>query len=170
MKGLNIHLKSFDLKQNLVNSQDKILVSATTFPEKNNDAFVTGAKHMNSVNYDFKVNIADKTDGILIVFRKIKSENQTQVIASALISSKMIPINNSTNNETKVLKICEPTPKSNKDQRVLGEMQIQLTLTKPFPDDSKDNSQHKRKAHHHLYSELKEKNEEIPYSLFLYDD
>ena len=170
MKGLNIHLKSFKLNENLVNSNDQIRVSITTFPEENKEAFVINAKQMNSVNYDFKVNITDKTHDIYVVFRKIGVPH-LPIIASAIINSKSFPANNSSKVEAKTLKIYEPPQKVNKELRVFGEMQIELSLKAAFPTlNSKENNQQIKKTQKYLYSELDDKNEEIPCSDFLNDD
>ena len=169
MKGLNIHLKSFKLNQNLVSSNDKVRVSITTFPEGNKEAFITEAKQMNSINHDFKVNITDKTQDIIVVFRKMEIL-QDPIIASTTISSKELPttLNKA---ENKSFEIYEPAQKSNKDRHVFGQMQIQFKLTSAFPvSQSKENNQQKNKTQKNFYSELDEKNEEIPYSVFLHDD
>ena len=70
MIGLNIHLKSFKLNPSIINENEKVRVSITTLPDQNKEAFVIEAKQMFCVHHFFTVNVSDKTEKIVFVFRK----------------------------------------------------------------------------------------------------
>ena len=140
MYGLNIHLKSFKLNPNIASGNDKVRVSITTFPEHNKEAFVTEAKQMFCVHHFFTVNVSEKTEKIVFVFRK-KGIFEDSIIASTTIFSKDISLTKR-NNQTEMMefKIYEPVQNGHKDRSVYGEMQVQFSLTTAFPTfDKKQN-------------------------------
>lgn len=146
MLGLNIHLKSFKLNPGIINGNDKVRVSITTLPEQNKEAFVIEAKQMFCVHHFFTVNITEKTEKIIFVFRK-KGFFEDPIIASKTISSSELPKSNENKNtEMKTYEIYEPLQneqnrrKSNENRRVFGEMKIQFSLTTAFPTFDKKQS------------------------------
>ena len=147
MFGLNIHLKSFKLNPNIICGNEKVRVSITTFPEQNKEAFITEAKQMFCVHHFFTVNVSEKTEKIVLVFRK-KGIFDDPIIASATIHSKDVALTkrNSTT-EMKTFNIYEPVQNGHKIRQVYGEMQVQLSLTSAFPtfekkqiNDNKNNN------------------------------
>ena len=140
MFGLNIHLKSFKLNQNIVKDNDKIRVSITTFPEQNKEFFVTDMKQTFCVHHFFTVNVSEKTEKIVFVFRK-KGIFEDSIIASTTIFSKDVALTKR-NNQTEMtsFKIYEPIQNCHKNRRVYGEMQVQFSLTSAFPTFSKKES------------------------------
>lgn len=165
MYGLNIHLKSFKLNSNIVNGNDKVRVSITTFPENYKEAFITEAKQMSFVHHFFTVNITNKTQKIVIVFRKVGFLDNP-IIASATISSKELPNEYCNNVEMKTMNIYEPLQTSSKKRRIFGEMQIQFSLTSAFPTfkvNNKDNNKQKSMKIMHSntnkYSKINEEND-----------
>ena len=68
--GLNIHLLSFLLPNKLIHESDSVRVSVTTIPEENKQHFKIKGKKICSSNHVFSLNITNKTDRIVIVFRK----------------------------------------------------------------------------------------------------
>ncbi|KAK8865520.1 hypothetical protein M9Y10_011076 [Tritrichomonas musculus] len=132
MQGLNIHMKSFKLSTGIVNENDKVRVSITTFPEQFKEAFIIEAKQMNCAHHFFTVNITDKTQKIVFVFRK-KEAKQDPIVASTTININQLPAKNkATNLEMKTIKIYEPVQNGNKNRKVYGEMQVQFSLTTAF--------------------------------------
>lgn len=152
MYGLNIHLKSFKLNPKLASGNDKIRVSITTLPEKKKEAFVTEARQMNFVHYFFTINVTDQTQKIIFVFRKIEFFDDP-IIASTILHAEDLPTTNPTNVEMKMIKIFEPIQNegNNKQKRrgIIGEMEIQMSLTTAFPtfEESKNNNKQSKKVH-----------------------
>lgn len=134
MYGLNIDLQSFKLNPNLIKENNKVRVSITTFPEENKQAVIIDAKKMNYIHHFFKENITNETKKIMFVFRKKSFINNDPIIASSMIDSKNLPLPcNKNNTEIKTIYLYEPLRNGNKNRRILGEMQVQFTLTEPFP-------------------------------------
>ena len=174
MYGLNIHLKSFKLNSNIVNGSDKIRVSITTFPENNKEAFITEAKQMSFVHHFFTVNITDKTEKMVIVFRKIGFLDNP-IIASATIRSTELPTNDYENVEMKTMNLYEPLQTATKKRRIFGEMQIQFSLTSAFPTfkASNKNNNHQKTtksvySKNNKYSKINEENNQYSNSMIEY--
>ena len=130
MYGLNIDLQSFKLNPNLIKENNKVRVSITTFPEENKQAVIIDAKKMNYIHHFFKENITNETKKIMFVFRKKSFINNDPIIASSMIDSKNLPLPcNKNNTEIKTIYLYEPLRNGNKNRRILGEMQVQFTLT-----------------------------------------
>ena len=178
MIGLNIHLKSFKLNPSIFNANDKIRVSITTFPDGNKEAFVTEAKQMKCVHHFFTVNITEKTERIIFVFRKV-GFFENPIIASTIVSSYDFPKSKSSYIDTKSINIYEPIQNSSKDKKrkVFGEMQIELSLTTAFPTfNTKNNSKNSCSYKVQEYSKVNgysKNNNEKRYcnnSIFSYDN
>lgn len=172
MYGLNIHLKSFKLNPSLASGSDKIRVSITTLPEKNKEAFIIEAKQMNFVHHFFTVNVTDRTERIIFVFRKVGFFDDP-IIASTIIYAEDLPTKNPNNVEMKTMKIFEPVQNENKNKarRVCGEMQVQLSLTTAFPTfDKKDNNKQVKKnfgySKNNCYSKVNYENQNGYNSIF----
>ena len=170
MFGLNIHLKSFKLKSNLINENDKIRVSITTFPEQNKEAFVTEAKQINHVHHFFTVNISKETQKIVFVFRKV-GFLEDPIIASTIIYDKDFPTRDTNITDMKNMNIYEPVKNGHKNRKVYGEMEVQFSLTSAFPTfNKKENKQNNFKFQAHLktngYSKINNLNENYSNSIF----
>lgn len=163
MYGLNIHLHSFYLNRNLVDTSDKIRVSITTIPEENKEAFVVNGDKTGDVHHFFTVNVSNQTKRIIFVFRK-KSLFSNHIIASTIIPFNELPQseNDEKNTELKTIKIYEPfqhlndNPYAIQNRRVFGEMKIEFKPTEAFPVSSiKDNYNNYSKKISNRYSTYK---------------
>lgn len=96
--------------------------------------------------------ITTGTEKIIVVFRKKSFFNSDPIIASTTIESKEFPRNLSEAAQTKIIRIFEPATKNNRNnktqysglceipqtsnkiinRRVIGTLQIQMSLTDPF--------------------------------------
>ena len=133
MFGLNIHLKSFKLNKNIISGSEKVRVSITTYPEQNKEAFVTEAKQMFCIHHFFTVNVSEKTEKIVFVFRK-KGFFEDTIIASTIIHSEDVALTKrNKTTEMKTFNIYEPVQNGHKIRQVYGEMQVQFSLTSAFP-------------------------------------
>ena len=141
MLGLNIHLKSFNLKTSLINGNDKVRVSITTFPEKNKEAFITETKQMKHVHHFFTVNISKETEKIIFVFRKVGIFDDS-IIASTTISNRDFATEDKKACEMKNINLYEPVQNGHKHREIYGDMQVQFSLTSAFPTfNNKENKQ-----------------------------
>ncbi|KAK8837229.1 hypothetical protein M9Y10_036661 [Tritrichomonas musculus] len=164
--GLNIHLLTFKLPEKLVHDSDSIRVSITSFPEENKQHFYVKGKKINTSNHVFSLNITNKTDKIVIVFRKKNAIGEDPIIASATIHLKKfteLPIEQMTSGtkmtDVKVLDIYYPLQKQieeeqSKEQtnvttnkhmkrKVLGQMEIQLSFSTPYLNSNKEKTNKK---------------------------
>lgn len=148
MYGLSIHLQSFYLNRNLVQSNDKISVSITTVPEENKEAFIVDADKTKNIHHFFTVNISNQTKRIIFVFRKKSLFGSNHIVASTVLPINDLPQseNDKKNTEMKNIKIYEPFQHMNnnvyaiQNRKIFGEMEIQFIPTKVFPVTSiKDN-------------------------------
>ena len=173
--GLNIHLLSFLLPNKLIHESDSVRVSVTTIPEENKQHFKIKGKKICSSNHVFSLNITNKTDRIVIVFRKKTALKDDPIIASATIHLKDfadLPIeeitSGTTNTDVKILDIYYPLQKqiheeqkANERQnlpiqnntemkkqikrKVLGQMEVQLSFTTPYLKSEKEKTNNKEK-------------------------
>lgn len=164
--GLNIHLLTFKLPEKLVHDSDSIRVSITSFPEENKQHFYVKGKKINTSNHVFSLNITNKTDKIVIVFRKKNAIGEDPIIASATIHLKKfteLPIEQMTSGtkmtDVKILDIYYPLQKQieeeqSKEQtnvttnkhmkrKVLGQMEIQLSFSTPYLNSNKEKTNKK---------------------------
>ena len=164
--GLNIHLLTFKLPNNLVHDADAIRVSITTMPEERKQHFQIKGKKMYCSNHVFSLNITNKTDRIIMVFRKKSFINSDPIIASTIIYLKdfiQLPIENITSGtkstDVKILYIFYPLQKQMSEEatekgqsflsesekkamkrKILGQMEVQLSLTTPYANLNKNKS------------------------------
>ncbi|KAK8872197.1 hypothetical protein M9Y10_007961 [Tritrichomonas musculus] len=137
MFGLNIHFLSFKLSPNLYQKNDKIRVSATTYPEQNKDAFIVECQKMNYVHHFFTIRVTEKTERIIFVFRRKSFLHSDPIIASTIVYAKDFPSpNNSKNMEIKTMYIYEPVKSGNKNRKIFGEMQVQFSVAEASPTET----------------------------------
>lgn len=165
--GLNLGVLSFDLAKKLIKDSDEVRVSITTLPEENKQAFTIPARKMKDSNLSFLVNVniprsdipddfvSAGTETIIIVIRKKSFFYNDPIIASTFIPVKDFPKNLSQPAITKTINIYEPKLKTeknksnskynnsmlNKDQQILGKMDIKMSLTDPCHLTEFDNTQ-----------------------------
>ena len=164
--GLNIHLLTFKLPEKLIHDSDSVRVSITTFPEENKQHFYVKGKKINTSNHVFSLNITNKTDKIVMVFRKKNPLGDDPIIASATIHLKKfteLPIEQITcgtqMTDVKILDIYYPLQKQieeeqskeqtngiankNMKRKVLGQMEIQLSFSTPYLNSNKEKANKK---------------------------
>lgn len=147
--GLNIHLLAFNLKDNLIHNKEKIRVSITTLPEEKKQHFSINPKDIGHVHHYFTVNVTDKTQKIIFVFRRKNFIQADPIIASTVVKSDQYPKNkdDTSNTDVKTISIFEPLSKIRKEnkgkgfekninnnRKVVGQMSIQFEVTDPFPE------------------------------------
>lgn len=142
MYGLNIHLISFNLCTDNFHANDDIRVSITTIPEEKKQAFIINAHEIHDVHHFFTINITDKTEKIVFVFRRKSLIHCDPIIASTVVTNDHFPLkkSESTNTELKQFNIFEPIKNNdpNQNRKVLGRMIIQFSLNEPFYEKSMD--------------------------------
>ncbi|KAK8845870.1 hypothetical protein M9Y10_020796 [Tritrichomonas musculus] len=167
--GLNIHLLTFRLPDKLIHDSESVRVSITTIPEENKQHFTIKGKKMNSSNHVFSLNITDKTDKIVMVFRKKTVLGDNPIIASTTLHLKKfvnLPLEKITSGskmtDVKILDIYYPLQKqiheeqqvsfqSKEDikkqmkRKILGQMEVQLSFTTPYLNSDKEKSKKKEK-------------------------
>lgn len=163
--GLNIHLLSFKLPEKLIHDSDSVRVSITTFPEKNKQHFSVKGKKINTSNHVFSLNITNKTDKIVMVFRKKNALSENPIIASATIHLKKfdkLPIEQITSGaimtDVKILDIYYPLQKQIQEEqanetvnkqmkrKILGQMEIQLSFSTPYLKTNKEKTNKKENS------------------------
>lgn len=170
MFGLNIHLQSFHLNNDIVNQNDKIRVSVTTIPEETKQAFVIEAKKMSNVHHFFTININKYTEKIIFVFRKKSFLQNDPIIASTIIHANEFPKSKEDSNSLAMrqINLYEPLAKihERKDQmkganrKILGQMEIQLSYDDLFPTLScNDKSQTGHAKNAKGYSKINNENQ-----------
>lgn len=155
---LNLHILSFELPHNLFKDSDDIRVSITSFPDENKQAFTISARKIKDFQMKFSVNVtipqleipegfvSTATEKIIIVFRKKSYFHGDPIIAASVIFAKDLPKNLSEPAQIKLFNIYEPNhnnennKKNNRfqdsykknDRKIIGKMQVQMSLTDPF--------------------------------------
>ncbi|KAK8852971.1 hypothetical protein M9Y10_017968 [Tritrichomonas musculus] len=153
--GLNIHLISFSLLNDLVNDGDEIRVGITTIPEEKKQHFYIKKEKMCCSNYVFALNITNQTSKILFVFRKRDQSSNEPIIASTVVCTSDFPkmLNKINLMETgiintgiKEINIYDPIQKHNIEiinknykRAVIGKMRIQLSFSTPYPENNRQN-------------------------------
>lgn len=149
-KTLVIHILNFSLLNELVDSNDEIRVSVTTLPEEIKQAFVISGQDMDYVHHFFKLNVTPNTKKILFVFRRMGFFNSDSIVASTILYGTDFPKTVSKPSQMyasdiETINIYEPvhSHSSHSKRAIVGQMQFQLLLTEPQPDDSegKDDDQ-----------------------------
>ena len=149
---------SFELPHNLFKDSDDIRVSITSFPDENKQAFTISARKIKDFQMKFSVNVtipqleipegfvSTATEKIIIVFRKKSFFHGDPIIAASVIFAKDLPKNLSEPAQIKLFNIYEPNhnnennKKNNRfqdsykknDCKIIGKMQVQMSLTDPF--------------------------------------
>ncbi|KAK8838063.1 hypothetical protein M9Y10_036014 [Tritrichomonas musculus] len=149
MLNLHVQMRSFKFASCIINYDDIILVSITVFPGDRKKRFSFAAEKIDEFFQFFTIKISEKTQKILIVFRKESFTLNDPIIASTTILGSKIPkiLNNSLNTEVKTILIYEPFHRkgnnniSSDKRKVIGKLNIQFSLTKPDPKvDDQDKS------------------------------
>lgn len=156
--GLNLHLLSFELPHNLFKDSDDIRVSIISFPDESKQAFTISARKIKDFQMKFGVNVtipqleipegfvSTATEKIIIIFRKKSYFHGDPIIAASVIFAKDLPKNLSEPAQIKLFNIYEPNhnnennKKNNRfqdsykknDRKIIGKMQVQMSLTDPF--------------------------------------
>lgn len=140
MLGLNIHILSFRLNKNLVQSNDKVRVSITTFPENLKEAIIIDANKLTGSHHFLAINITEKTEKLLFVFRKKSLLHSDPIIASTVIYANQLPTisSSSINTEVQDFQIYEPIKNHQNDlnflhnRKVYGQMSVQFSISHPL--------------------------------------
>lgn len=156
--GLTIHLLSFQLNDNLIHNNDKIRVSITTIPEEKKQNFIIDPKDIGNAHKYFTVNISDQTKKILFIFRRKSLLQADPIIASTIIRREQFPSMKSSK-ESKTITLFEKISKKkkenvedeidsnlNKNKKSVGQMNVQLELADPFPEQELNTRSAKRKG------------------------
>lgn len=151
--GLKIHLFSFSLPHDLIKDTDEVRVSITSMPERVKQYFYFHGKEINNTDHVFSLNITNKTEEIIVVFRRKDFIENDPIVASTIIHNTEFPkipqnINDLSSDKKitpiKTVKILEPNHKQkknpNKERKVIGKMKVQLSLTVPFLENEESNN------------------------------
>lgn len=136
MYPLNIQLQSIEFFNGIVQESDSIRVSLTTFPDEQKLNTSVEVKNLKTDFPCFTVNISDKTEKILLVFRKKYLVQRDPIIASTVITFNDFPklTHNSTNNVVKTFDLLEPRKKmankqnSEATRKIVGRAEVKLEL------------------------------------------
>lgn len=151
--GLNIHLLSFNLPEDIVKENEKIRVSITSIPEGNKQSFSIEKKEINSFSYIFPITATNNTTKIILVFRRQKYDDVDDHTYNPIIASTSIHINEfqnipqsqiisgMMNTDIKNINIYYPLQhqvkemrkrgqevKNHMSRKVLGQVQVQLSF------------------------------------------
>lgn len=179
--GLNIHLVSFQIPEDLYGNLDEIRVGITTLPEHVKANYVLPASKISFANHVFTVNVqvptqefkdlpSNATQKIIVSFRK-KSLFSNPLIASAIIRAtdfprvsgsdpqgvvcgemKKIEIYETINQQKKEIAECqekglivpfEHTDHNTIARKVIGCMEVQLSLAPPMAETKSSWFSHK---------------------------
>ncbi len=138
-----------------------VLVSRLSQNKKKQHFYVKGKK-INASNHVFSLNITNKTDKIVMVFRKKNPLGDDPIIASATIHLKKfteLPIEQITSGtqmtDVRILDLFYPLQKqieeeqtkcaANKQMRrkVVGQMEVQLSFSSPYLNSNKEKTNKK---------------------------
>ncbi|KAK8880512.1 hypothetical protein M9Y10_003190 [Tritrichomonas musculus] len=138
-----------------------VLVSRLSQNKKKQHFYVKGKK-INTSNHVFSLNITNKTDKIVMVFRKKNPLGDDPIIASATIHLKKfteLPIEQITSGtqmtDVRILDLFYPLQKqieeeqtkcaANKQMRrkVVGQMEVQLSFSSPYLNSNKEKTNKK---------------------------
>lgn len=140
MYNLGIRMQSFEFISGIVKSNDIIQVSITVLPGDQKKMFSFEAKKIRSFFQTFSVVITEKTEKILIVFRKKSFLQQDPIIASTnIISSQLPQVQDASNGKLQIINIYEPfkrtsnTNVDNNSRRIIGKFDIQFTVEQIKP-------------------------------------
>lgn len=180
--GLNIHVVDFTLNNSLCKENDSIRVSITTIPEHYKQSYKIHKADCKKFNHVFSVNITDETKRIIVVFRKKKMLSTNPIIASTIIHSKDFPEKpdqfdrygfcSTKQTDLQTLNIFEPlqtadpnytpinyeaqdTTNGKINRRIVGEMNIQLSLSTPYAEFEDKNKSHQSKNNNKVSSKPK---------------
>ena len=142
MLSLNIQLQSINLSNDIVGKNDTIRVSITTLPDEQKQALLINVNEMKTKQPTFNIQMNEKTERIIFVFRKQNIFSSDHIIASTVIKTKDIHIfKELINNEHQKLTIYEPIQNNNKNnnkqtqnknRRILGSMEVEFSLHEEF--------------------------------------
>ena len=163
----NIHLISFSLNDKVYKEKNEILVSITTLPEHNKQSFKISGKEISQFYHVFTVDITEKTEDILLVFRKKKTlEN------SPIIGSTTIHLSSQKEQDIQILNIYEPRqhmnepknklePYTNKTNRqIIGQMKIQF-LENEINSKCNDNNKKDKKKNLFKVNKMNQENQKF---------
>lgn len=140
MLNLSIQLQSINLSKDIISDIDRIRVSITTLPDQQKQAQSMDVYEMNSIQPTFKIQVNDKTEKIVIVFRKKGIFGSDHIIASTVIKTQDIHIfKELISSEHQKITIFEPIQNKNnnksipnKNRRIVGTTEVEFTLTEEF--------------------------------------
>lgn len=134
MLTLNIDMFQLELKKKTVQNDDTIRVSVTTLPDMNKQKISFEAQNLRKAHPSFAINVSEKTEKILIVFRKKSFSDADPIIGSTIISKGEFPINfeDSANTELKLIDLYEPLQHlsiKGSNRQIIGRFYLHFSLT-----------------------------------------
>lgn len=134
MLSLNIDMFSLELKKNIIQNDDTIRISITALPERSKKNITFEAPYLKKVRPSFSVNINEKTEKILIVFRKKKFSDNDPILGSIVIPKGEFPTNfdDIANTELKLIDLLEPLQHLTDkcvNRKIIGRFYIQFSLS-----------------------------------------
>lgn len=137
--GLDIHLCSYELNKKIHNHDD-INVSVSIIPDGKIQYFYIDGNNFRHNQHSFTVNITDKTEKIVMLFKKRNILIEDSYIGYAYIDKKdfqkkteiqEIPIINKFNKN-----VAKRNKKhlQNEDKNVAGHIKVQFEIMDPFPE------------------------------------
>lgn len=138
MLALNIQMQSIHLSNAIISENDKVRISITTLPDGQKQAQTMEVKEMSIKQPSFKIEMNEKTEKVIIVFRKVSFFEP--IIASTVIRSDQIKVfKELCNNEHKKISIFEPIQNKNnnnkvnkENRKIVGSMEVDFTLYEVF--------------------------------------
>lgn len=143
MLSLNIQLQSVNLSKDIIGELDAVRISITTLPDNQKQAQRVEVSELRTKQPTFKILMNDKTERIIVVFRKKSIFGNDPIIASTVIKVSDIHIfNELINSEHQKIMIYEPVQNNNnknnnktinnKNRKILGTMEVEFSLQEEF--------------------------------------
>lgn len=138
VQGLDIHLCSFELDKKIHN-RDDINVSVSIIPDGKIQYFYIDGNNFKKNQHSFTVNISDKTQNIVMLFKKHNVLLEDSYIGYAYISRNDIA-QASKSGEIELIPIINKKPSNpfkkvnRSDQNIAGNIKVQFKITDPFPE------------------------------------
>ena len=165
MLNMKMEMHSIYLSKDILQDNSSIRVSITTLPEEQKQAKIVNVKDLNTGILNFKIQMNNKTEKVVIVFRRHGFLDEHIIASTTLRASEIKMFKEIIGSEHKQVDIYEPIQGKNNNQhkfplrkeerRVVGSMEIEFSLIEEFGRQNYSiNKEHKAEFKNSSYSKV----------------
>lgn len=121
--NFNLYLSSFNFDEDIIDDNDRILITVSTYPFEMSDAILIQQSQMKEMNHSLPISIDDDTEKVEFIFSKYSADQKEKKIGYGEINSH--DLQNLTKNKGETYNIFD-------NEKVIGKMNVQSVLPERY--------------------------------------